>query len=102
MLLLPRKNGQTSSLFEEVRVFKASVSKSDCWGPAQIGDRQPRTIPTKDLLHQVVFLGGWRANFRNLRKRQNKHHPQFALAMLIVNFVGVLGGFRGPTKVTQK
>ena len=23
----------------------------------RIGDREPRTIPTKDLLHQVVFLG---------------------------------------------
>ena len=24
----------------------------------KIGDRKPRTIPTKDLPHQVVFLGG--------------------------------------------
>ena len=26
--------------------------------PSAIGDRQPRTIPTKDLPHQVVFGGG--------------------------------------------
>ena len=36
---------------------------------AGIGDRQSRTIPTKDLLHQVVFLGGWCANFRNPKKK---------------------------------
>ena len=48
-----------------------------CVSVLKIGDRQPRTIPTKDLLHQVVFLGGWCANFPNLRKRQNTHHPQF-------------------------
>ena len=44
---------------------------------AGIRDRQPRTIATKDLPHQVVFLGGWCANCRNLRERQNTHHPQF-------------------------
>ena len=31
----------------------------------------------------------------NLRKRQNTHTPNFALAMLIVDFVGVVRGFRG-------
>ena len=50
-------------------------------GGENIGDRQPRTIPTKDLPHQVVFWGEWCAN-------------SFALAMLIVNFVGVVRGFR--------
>ena len=25
----------------------------------------------------MVFFGGWCANFRNLRKTQNTHHPQF-------------------------
>ena len=42
-----------------------------------LGDRQPRTIPTKDPPHEVVFWGGWCANCRNLRKRQNTHHIQF-------------------------
>ena len=35
----------------------------------------------------------------NLRERQNTHHPKFALAILIVDFVGVVRGFRVPTKV---
>ena len=42
-----------------------------------LGNRQPRTIPTKNLPPRVVFLGGWCANCRNLRKRQNAHHSQF-------------------------
>ena len=57
-------------------------------GSSQIGDRQPRTIPTKDLLHQVVFLGGWCANFRNLRKRQHTHHPQFCTRDVDRKFCG--------------
>ena len=28
------------------------------------------------------------------KKKQNTHHPNFALAMLIVDFVGVVRGFR--------
>ena len=62
-----------------------------------VGDRQPRTIPAKDLPHQVVFLGGWCANCRALREKGKiRTTPSFALAMLIVNFVGVVRGFRGP------
>ena len=45
---------------------------------ACIGDRELRTIPTKDLPHGVVFWGGgWCANCQNPRKRINTHHPQF-------------------------
>ena len=64
---------------------------------ALIGDRQPRTIPTKDLLHQVFFVGGWCANCRNPKeKAKNRTTPNFVLAMLIVNVVGVVRGFGGP------
>ena len=63
-----------------------------------VGDREPRSIPTKDLPHPVVFWGGWCANCRSLRERQNAHHtPNFALAMLIVHFVGMVRGFRDLT-----
>ena len=49
----------------------------------------------EDLPHQVVFLGEWCANCRNLRKSNKiRTTPSFALAMLIVNFVGVVRGFR--------
>ena len=48
-----------------------------------LGDRQPHTIPTKDLLHQ-----GWCANFSNLRKRQNTHHPQFCTRDVDRQFCG--------------
>ena len=58
-----------------------------------LGDRGTRTIPTKDLPHQVVVFGGWCANCRNLGKIRTT--PSFALAMLIVDFVGVARGFRG-------
>ena len=54
----------------------------------EIGGRQPRTIPTKDLPHQVVFLGGWCANCRNPRKRQNTHHPQFCTRDVDRRFCG--------------
>ena len=47
------------------------------FGADNVGEREPRTIPTKDLPHRVVLFGGWCANCRNLRKRQNTHHPQF-------------------------
>ena len=58
-----------------------------------VGDREPRTTS----LGGWYFCGGggWCANCRNLRKRNNRHHPDsFALAMLIVDFVGVVRGFR--------
>ena len=57
-------------------------------GGAPVGDREPRTIPTKDLPHRVVFLGGWCANCRNLRKRQNTHHPQFRTRNVDRRFCG--------------
>ena len=42
------------------------------------------------------ILGGWCANCRNPGKQQNTHTtPNFALAMLIIDFVGVSRGFRG-------
>ena len=61
-----------------------------------VGDHQLRTISTKDLPHQVVFSWGWCANCRNLRERRNAHpYASFALAMLIIDFVGVVRGFCG-------
>ena len=53
-----------------------------------LADRQPRTIPTKDLPHQVVFLEGWCANCRDPRKRQNTHHPQFCTRDVDRQFCG--------------
>ena len=53
-----------------------------------IGDRQSRTTPTKDLLHRVVFFGGWCANCRKLRKRQTTHHPQFCTRDVDCRFCG--------------
>ena len=38
-----------------------------------LGDRKPRTIPTRNH-HQVVFWGGWCANCGNLRRRQHTRH----------------------------
>ena len=55
---------------------------------SEIGDRQPRTTPTKDLLHRVVFLGGWCASCRKLRKRQNTYHPQFCTRDVDCRFCG--------------
>ena len=66
------------------------VENADC-----LGDREPRSIPTRELPHRVVLFWGWCANCRNQRERQNTHHPSFALAMLIVDLVGVVRGFRG-------
>ena len=54
----------------------------------KLGDRQPRTTPTKALPHQVVFFGGWCANCRKLRKRQNTHHPQFCTRDVDRRFCG--------------
>ena len=67
---------------------------------ASLGDRQPRTIPTKDPPHQVIFIGGWCANCRNLRKGKICTTPSLALAMLIVDVVGVVRGFSGHTPST--
>ena len=40
---------------------------------------------------------------RPLRKKnKTRTTPSFALAMLIVNFVGVVRGFRGPTTFTLR
>ena len=54
-------------------------------------------IPRKDLPHQVVFWGGLVCEVSEPQKRQNTHNPQFALAMLIVYFVGAVCGLRGQT-----
>ena len=54
-----------------------------------IGDRQLRTIPTKDLRHQLVFLGGVVCESSEPKKK----------AMLVVDFVGVVRGFRSLTTV---
>ena len=46
--------------------------------------------------HQVLVWGrGWCANRRNLRKRQIRTTTNLALAMLIVDSVGVVCGFHG-------
>ena len=55
---------------------------------AKLGDREPCTIPTKDLSHRVVCLGGWCANCRKLRKRQNTHDPQFCTRDVDRRFCG--------------
>ena len=47
-----------------------------------LGDRETRTI-------------GWRANSWSLRKGRIHTTPSFALAMLIIDFVGVARGYRG-------
>ena len=39
--------------------------------------------------------GGWCANCRNLRKRQNSHHPQFCTRDVDCQLCGVVRGFRG-------
>ena len=52
------------------------------------GAREPRTIPTKDLAHEVVFWGGWCANCRNLRQRQNTHNPKFCTRDVDRQFCG--------------
>ena len=57
-----------------------------------LGGLQPRTIPTKDLPHGVVFFGGWCANCRNIRKGQKMHHLQFCTSDLDHRFCG--GGAR--------
>ena len=67
----------------------------------KIEDREPRTVPTKHLPRWVVLLGGWCANCRNLRKGKIRSSPTFALAMLIVGFVGVVCGFRGLIKAER-
>ena len=41
------------------------------------------------------IFGGWCATCRNLRKGKIRTTPSFALAILIVDFVGVVRGFRG-------
>ena len=60
------------------------------------GDRQTRTIPTKDLPHQVVFGGGGLVcELSEPKKKANKiicTTHNFALAMLIVDSVGVVRG----------
>ena len=55
---------------------------------AIIGDREPHTMPTKDLSHDVVFLGGWCANCRNLRTIQSTHHPQYCTRDVHRRFCG--------------
>ena len=40
-----------------------------------VGDRQPRTIPTKDLLHQVVLWGGVVCGFSEPKKKAKYAPP---------------------------
>ena len=52
--------------------------------------------PQKTFLIRSYFWWGWCANCRNLREKGTiRTTPSFALAMLIVDFVGVVRGFRG-------
>ena len=42
----------------------------------KLGDREPRTIPIKDLPHRVVFWGGWGGGVRIVRtKAKGKYAP---------------------------
>ena len=53
----------TPLLFLESSAFKETSKTSHqaaLWS-ARVRDRQPRTIPTKDLPHQVVFWGNGRS-----------------------------------------
>ena len=62
-----------------------------------VSSREPRTThypPQKTFLIGWYFWRGWCANCRNLRRRQNTHHPQFCTHD-VVDFVGVVRGFRG-------
>ena len=89
------------ALEDDSTIARALPSEHPPFDFPKIGGCQPRTIPRNDLLHQVVFWGGWCANCRNLRKRQIRTTPSFALTMLIVDFVGVVRGFRSPTKTIR-
>ena len=54
-----------------------------------IGDHQPRTIPTKDLLHEVVFFGGVVRELSEPKKRQKiGTHPQFCTRDVDRRFCG--------------
>ena len=66
-----------------------------CTYHVTIGDREPRTIPTKTFLIGWYFLGDGAQIVGTKEKRKIRTTPSFALAMLIVNFVGVVRGFRG-------
>ena len=57
--------------------------------------REPRTIPTKDLPRQVVFFFGGGVVCELSGPKRKAHCPSFALAMLIVGFVGAVRGFHG-------
>ena len=62
-------------------IFMASKEKHQPWHyishSPKIGDRQPRTIPTKDL-HQMVFLGGVVCEFLEPKKKA-KYAPPLVL-----------------------
>ena len=62
-----------------------------------IGDRQPRTMPTKDIPYQVVFWGLVCELSEPKRKAKYASPPSFALVIFILDFVGVVRRFRGPT-----
>ena len=65
------------------------------WGTANHAPSPQKTF----LIGWCFWGGGWCANCRSLRKRQNTHHPPVLhFAMLIVDFVGVVRGFRTLTK----
>ena len=61
----------------------------------EIGDRKPHIIPTMTFLIGWSFWGAWCANCRSPRKRRKIcTTPSFAIATLMVDFVGVVRGFR--------
>ena len=56
--------------------------------------------PTKDLPHRVAPFGGVVCELSEpKRKEKVRTTPSFALAMLIVDFVGVVRRFRGLKKL---
>ena len=80
---------------KENSIFRPFAEAKRCGRSDLLGDRQPRTIPTKD---PSSSLGIWGGGVRIVGTEENSkiRTPSFALAMLIVDFVGVVRGFRGP------
>ena len=51
-----------------------------------VGEREPRTIPTKDLPHPVVFFGGWCANCRNSTGQTVNKTSRYLMIFFTVSF----------------
>ena len=60
--------------------------------PEKIEDREPCTIPTKDLPYRGGIFAGVVCEFSEPSYKKKKKKAKYALAMLIVDFVGVVRG----------